>query len=193
MKEVLWGKKKMKESKHFPATKETSLYYERLQTCLKLSGDRSQFPVQGDGTGEAQAGMLPWAPQNQAGHGGFAGALGSPGLSRGGREAPPGAGVGVGVPPAPPGGWVWGPTGSPGRFPRLRPGAAAPGAPGTPGWPPPGPGPRTPRALPEPPPAPPAGRVPPPAALTRGLAGVDPVRVRQAGDGEDVGGQEEAS
>lgn len=43
------------------------------------------------------------------------------------------------------------------------------------------------------PPAARCRRVPPPAALTRGLAGVDPVRVRQAGDGEDVGSQEEAS
>lgn len=39
----------------------------------------------------------------------------------------------------------------------------------------------------------PPGGSPPPAPLTRGLAGVDPVRVRQAGDGEDVGGQEQAS
>lgn len=34
---------------------------------------------------------------------------------------------------------------------------------------------------------------PRPRRLTRGLAGVDPVGVGQAGDGEDVRGQEEAS
>lgn len=37
------------------------------------------------------------------------------------------------------------------------------------------------------------GSCPRPRRLTRGLAGVDPVGVGQAGDGEDVCGQEEAS
>lgn len=201
----------MKETKNFPATNETSVQHERLQTCRKLSRDRSQFPVQGDGTWEAQAGMLSWpsGSQRQSGPGGFAGPLGRPGSAEGAgrhrRGLCPGPGSHQLPPPLhsppPPGGSPGSPRDA--AQPLLGPAASSP-----PGWLP-----WAPHARPSAPRAPqparsrapqrcrsplpatcrklPAG--PAPAALTRGLAGVDPVRVRQAGDGEDVGSQEEAS
>lgn len=157
--------------------------------------------------------MLPWpsASQSQSGLGGFAGPLGRPSSAeetgRHRRELCPEPGS-LELPPA--------------ASLATAPGGAAPGAAGTRlsrSW---APRPAAPQAgLPSaphagltialgsalrPPPSPPGaagalsrppaarcGRVPPPAALTRGLASVDPVWVRQAGDGEDVGSQEEAS